>query len=86
MAKTKEFFGLTITSMTQWWGPTTIRISGEPDVAKDIKKMTDGRVECNFPGRLVMIANHQVSAGWGQSSGSSCMGARHRHKHRQRQV
>lgn len=60
MSKTKEFFGLTIIAMTQWWGPTTIRISGDAEVTKEISKTLDGLAECNFPERMVMIANHQV--------------------------
>lgn len=61
MALTKESFGLLITTMTQWWSPTVVRISGDKSVAGQITKTKDGRVECHFPDRLVMIANHQVS-------------------------
>ncbi|CCC11924.1 hypothetical protein SMACR_05137 [Sordaria macrospora] len=64
MALTKQSFGLTITTMTQWWGPTTIRISGDGSVAGQIKKTPDGRVEFNFPERMVMIANHQIYTDW----------------------
>ena len=60
MAKTKEFFELTVITMTQWWGPTTIRVSGDADVSKQLSRTSDGRIECSFPERMVMIANHQV--------------------------
>lgn len=60
MAITKQSFGLVITTMTYWWGPTTIRISGDESVAGQIKQLADGRVEFNFPERMVLIANHQV--------------------------
>jgi hypothetical protein len=46
--------------MTQWWGPTTIRSSGDASVADQIRKTDDGLVEFAFPERIVMIANHQV--------------------------
>ncbi|KAK4191289.1 acyltransferase-domain-containing protein [Podospora australis] len=64
MALTKQSFGLTITTMTQWWGPTTIRISGDASVAGQMKKTKDGRVEFSFPDRMVMIANHQIYTDW----------------------
>lgn len=60
MALTKESFGLLITTMTNIWGPTTIRISGDQSVAGQIHRTLDGRVEFDFPDRMVMIANHQV--------------------------
>lgn len=61
MALTKESFGLLITTMTKIWGPTTIRISGDQSVAGQIHRTPDGRVEFDFPDRMVMIANHQAS-------------------------
>ncbi len=63
MALTKESFGLVITTMTQWWSPTLVRIHGDESVRGQIRKTEDGRVECDFPERLVMIANHQVGNG-----------------------
>jgi lysocardiolipin and lysophospholipid acyltransferase len=64
MSMTKRAFGLLITTMTQWWGPTTIRISGDASVAGQIRKTPDGLVEFSFPERLVMIANHQIYTDW----------------------
>ncbi|KAK8079281.1 hypothetical protein PG994_003088 [Apiospora phragmitis] len=59
MAVTKESFGLLITTMTHWWAPTVIRISGDASVAGQLSLTPDGRVQCAFPDRMVMIANHQ---------------------------
>ena len=64
MALTKQSFGLLITSMTYWWGPTIVRISGDASVAGQIKQTPDGRVQFSFPARLVLIANHQASCGY----------------------
>ena len=63
MAVTKQNFGILITTLTHWWSPTVIRISGDKSVAGQIKKTRDGRVEFNFPERMIMIANHQVGMG-----------------------
>src|SRR6266566_6615206 len=60
MAWTKQLFGLLITTMTHWWGPSIIRISGDASVAGQITQAPDGRVQFSFPERLVLIANHQV--------------------------
>lgn len=62
MALTKQSFGIVVTTMTQWWSPTTVRISGDESVKGQLHKTKDGRLECDFPDRMVMIANHQV--GW----------------------
>ncbi|OIW29436.1 acyltransferase-domain-containing protein [Coniochaeta ligniaria NRRL 30616] len=64
MALTKQSFGLMITTMTHWWGPTTIRISGDASVADQIRQTPDGLVEFSFPERLVMVANHQIYTDW----------------------
>ena len=37
-----------------------VRISGDASVAGELRKTKDGRVECHFPDRMVMIANHQA--------------------------
>ena len=64
VALTKQSFGVIITTMTYWWGPTTIRISGDASVAGQIKKTEDGRAEFTFPERMVMTANHQIYTDW----------------------
>lgn len=60
MSMTKRLFAITTILMTQIWGPTTIRISGDESVAGEIRPTEGGGVQFNFPERLVMIANHQV--------------------------
>jgi len=60
MAITKQSFGILVTTVTQWWTPTVVRISGDASVAGQLRVTPDGRVECRFPDRVVLIANHQV--------------------------
>lgn len=60
MARTKAHFGVLITTVTQWWSPTVIRVTGDHTVRDQLCMTADGRVECRFPERLVLIANHQV--------------------------
>ncbi|KAK9780501.1 putative Acyltransferase-domain-containing protein [Seiridium cardinale] len=64
MALTKQSFGLIATTMTHWWAPTIIRISGDASVAGQLSLTPDGLVECAFPERMVMIANHQIYTDW----------------------
>ncbi|KAM4064507.1 acyltransferase domain-containing protein [Hirsutella rhossiliensis] len=64
MAMTKRSFALTTTVMTQIWGPTTIRISGDESVAGQIRMTKGGGVEFRFPERLVLVANHQIYTDW----------------------
>ncbi|KAI0123985.1 acyltransferase-like protein [Xylariales sp. AK1849] len=64
MSLTKQSFGLLATTMTHWWAPTRIRISGDTSVAGQLSLTPDGRVECAFPERIVMIANHQIYTDW----------------------
>ncbi|KAI0017850.1 acyltransferase-domain-containing protein [Xylariomycetidae sp. FL0641] len=64
MSLTKASFGLLITTMTQWWAPTVIRFSGDASVADQLTVTPDGRVQCAFPERMVMIANHQIYTDW----------------------
>ena len=56
----KQQWGLLITTMTHWWSPTLVRISGDKSVRGQISKTADGRLECNFSQRMMLIANHQV--------------------------
>jgi len=64
MALTKQSFGMLITTITQWFSPTVIRISGDESVRGQLLKTKDGRLETHFPERLVMIANHQIYTEW----------------------
>lgn len=50
--------------MTQWWAPTTVRISGDSTMRGQLLKTTDGSVVCNFPQRMILIANHQIYTDW----------------------
>ena len=61
---TKQSFGLLTTTMTQWWAPTKVRVSGDKSVRGEIFKTTDGNLLCNFPERLVLMANHQIYTDW----------------------
>lgn len=47
-------------TMTQWWAPTIVRVSGDESVRGQLLQTLDGNLLCKFPERLVMIANHQV--------------------------
>ena len=64
MVGTKQAFGLVITSVTQWFSPTVIRVSGDASVRGQLKVTEDGRLETDFPHRLVMITNHQLYSDW----------------------
>ncbi|KAI4092703.1 MAG: hypothetical protein L6R37_007539 [Teloschistes peruensis] len=64
MAFTKQLFGIFIITITQWFSPTTIRISGDATVRGQLARTSDGRLETRFPERLVMIANHQLYSDW----------------------
>jgi 1-acyl-sn-glycerol-3-phosphate acyltransferase len=64
IALTKQSFGLIVTSATQWWTPTKMRVSGDASVAGQMSLTKDGRVEFDFPERMVMIANHQLYTEW----------------------
>ncbi|KAI9764273.1 MAG: hypothetical protein M1840_008564 [Geoglossum simile] len=64
MSLTKQSFGIMITVMTQWWSPTVVRVSGDKSVRGQLRQTEDGRLECNFPERIVLIANHQLYSDW----------------------
>ena len=64
MALTKQSFGLLITTLTEWFSPTLIRVSGHPSVRGQLRKTKDGLLETDFPERLVLIMNHQLYSEW----------------------
>lgn len=64
MARTKGHFGVATTAVTQWWSPTVIRVTGDKTVRHQLKKTVDGRLECDFPERMILIANHQLYSDW----------------------
>ena len=51
-------------TMTQWWAPTTVRVSGDSTMRGQLVKTSDGGVICDFPERLFLIANHQIYTDW----------------------
>ena len=64
MAFTKQSFGLLTTTLTQYWAPTVMRVSGDKSTRGQLLKSTDGELICNFPEKLVLIANHQIYTDW----------------------
>lgn len=64
MALSKQSFGLLITTVTQWFSPTVVRISGDQSVRGQLSRTKDGLLRTDFPERLVMIANHQLYSDW----------------------
>lgn len=61
---TKQHFGIVITTMTYWWAPVKMRVSGDVSVRGQLRKTDDGRIECDFPERMVLISNHQIYTDW----------------------
>jgi 1-acyl-sn-glycerol-3-phosphate acyltransferase len=64
MALTKQSFGIFIATITQWFSPTVVRVSWDASVRGQLRKTSNGRLETNFPERLVLIANHQIYTDW----------------------
>ena len=64
MALTKQSFGIVCVTITQWFSPTLVRISGDASMQGELSLTPDGRLETMFPERMIMIANHQVYTDW----------------------
>ena len=64
IAWTKESFGLLTMTMTQWWAPTVVKVSGDNSMRGQLTQNADGTLRCLFPKRLVLIANHQIYTDW----------------------
>ena len=64
MALTKQTFGLLIITLTQWFSPTVIRVSGDKSVRGQLIRTRGGLLQTNFPERLIMITNHQLYTDW----------------------
>ncbi|KAF3926108.1 hypothetical protein ABW21_db0200311 [Orbilia brochopaga] len=64
MSVTKQSFGTLVTTVNQWWSPTTIRVSGDKSIRGQLRITKDGLLECDFPERMVFIANHQLYSDW----------------------
>ena len=60
MAFVKRGIVLLILSIAQWFSTTKIYEYGDQSVNGQLKRVNGG-VEHNFPSRMVLIANHQVS-------------------------
>lgn len=56
---TKKHFGVVLITMTYWWTPVKVIVSGDASVRGQFR-IADGRLECDFPERIVLISNHQV--------------------------
>ncbi|EWC47699.1 hypothetical protein DRE_02899 [Drechslerella stenobrocha 248] len=61
---TKQSFGTMVTTVTQWWSPTIIRVSGDKSVRGQIRITRDGLLECDFPERIIFVANHSLYSDW----------------------
>ncbi|KAL9129366.1 MAG: hypothetical protein Q9217_002166 [Psora testacea] len=64
IAFTKQSWGLLTITMTQWWAPTTVRVSGDSSMRGQLLRTSDGGLLCDFPERMVLIANHQIYTDW----------------------
>ena len=64
MSFTKQQFGITTVTITQWFSPTVIRVSGDASTCGQLHKTDDGRLETQFPERLVLLATHQIYTEW----------------------
>ena len=64
MAMTKQYFGLLVTTMTQWWSPTVVRISGDKSVTGLLKQKADGMLQVDFGERAILLSNHQIYTDW----------------------
>lgn len=64
MALTKQSFGLVIVTVTQWFSPTVVRVSGDKSMRGQLIQTKDGRLETHFTERMVMITNHQLYSDW----------------------
>jgi len=64
MAWTKESFAVLMTTITQWWAPTVVRVSADDSMKGQLFLMDDGTLKCNFPHRLILMGNHQLYTDW----------------------
>ncbi|KAK7567013.1 acyltransferase [Phyllosticta citricarpa] len=60
IAFTKQSFAVLVTTLTQWWSPTKVHVSGDASLPGQLVQRPDGSLECDFPRRIVLMANHQV--------------------------
>lgn len=64
MAFTKQQYAIFLTLLTQWFAPTPLIVSGDASVQGHLRKTPDGRLETDFPERVVVMSNHQLYTDW----------------------
>ena len=64
MALTKQSFAIIGIAGTRWFAPTKVRVSWDKSLRGQFHKTSAGRLETNFPERLVYVSNHQVYTEW----------------------
>ncbi|ODQ54559.1 acyltransferase-domain-containing protein [Saitoella complicata NRRL Y-17804] len=64
ISRTKQSFGLICVFITQYFAPTKMVVTGDTDMAGQLRKTEDGRLSSVFPQRAVVIANHQIYSDW----------------------
>ncbi|KAJ9662845.1 hypothetical protein H2201_005926 [Coniosporium apollinis] len=64
MAFTKQAFAVLITTITNWWSPTVVRVSADASMRGQLSQDEKGDLRCHFPHRIVLMANHQLYTDW----------------------
>ncbi|KAF2458324.1 acyltransferase-domain-containing protein [Lineolata rhizophorae] len=64
MSITKQAFAILITTITQMWSPTVVRVTGDASMKDQLQQRGDGALKCNFPSRILLMANHQLYTDW----------------------
>ena len=64
MALTKQQYGIFVATLTAWFSPTPVWVSGDSSVVGQLKLSSNGALITEFPERMVMIANHQLYTDW----------------------
>ncbi len=64
MALTKQSFAVMGIAGTRWFAPTKLRVSWDKGLRGQFHKTSAGRLQTNFPERLVYVSNHQVYTEW----------------------
>ena len=64
MALSKQQYGVFVATLTAWFSPTPVWVSGDSSVAGQLKLSDNGALITDFPERMVMIANHQLYTDW----------------------
>lgn len=64
IARTKQQFGMVCVTITQWFAPTIVVVTGDESIAHQMKVGAYGRIETGFDERMILISNHQIYADW----------------------